>query len=121
MKPTVVSLALAVRMGSVPASVRAAVPCRRCRRETLSRFILSRFMNVLLLAGERLRRPPPSRGMVGWAVFRGRCGDFARVVPAAGGRPLSANHPEVTGFYEGWGFHAKVRSNDGAQKISRTS
>src|SRR6516165_282084 len=85
MKPTVVSLALAVRMGSVPASVRAAVPCRRCRRETLSRFILSRFMNVLLLAGERLRRPPPSRGMVGWAVFRGRCGDFARVVPAAGG------------------------------------
>src|SRR6516164_7836682 len=78
MKPTVVSLALAVRMGSVPASVKAAVPCRRRRRETLSRF-----MNVLLLVGERLRRRRPSRGWWGWAVFRGRCGDFARVVPAA--------------------------------------
>src|SRR5262245_45276069 len=34
MKPIVVSLAWAARSGNAVASVRAAVPCRRCRRET---------------------------------------------------------------------------------------
>src|SRR5271166_1966322 len=99
MKPTVVSLALAVRMGSVAASVNAAVPCRMRRRERWSRAILLRFMSVLLLPAGiavSLMAGRPGEGDNGrswgsrtWGVLAS-FGDFARVMPAGRGGGCAA-------------------------------